>query len=168
MRLLVIRHAIAEERDAFAETGKDDGERPLTGPGRRKFERGVRGLRRVVPSLDLLATSALVRAVETGAIVQRAYRIDQPARLRELDPAAEPAALVRWLTRQRRLPVVAVVGHEPHLSRLVEHLLAGSERGFLDLKKGGACLLDLGSSPGRGRAELLWLLTAAQLRWLAG
>jgi phosphohistidine phosphatase len=167
MKLLAIRHAIAEERDAFAETGKDDSERPLTGPGRRKFERGVRGLRRVVPSLDLLATSALVRAVETGEIVQRAYRIDRAVRLRELEPAARPVALVRWLARQRQLPVVAVVGHEPHLSRLAEHLLAGSERGFLDLKKGGACLLDLGDDPGRGRAELQWLLTAAQLRWLA-
>jgi len=167
MKLLVVRHAIAEERDAFAETGKDDGERPLAGPGRRKFERGVRGLCRILPSLDLLATSALVRAVETGDILQRAYRIDRPVRLRELEPAAQPAALVRWLARQRRLRVVAVVGHEPHLSHLVEYLLAGGSRGFVDLKKGGACLLDLGDSPERGRATLLWLLTAAQLRWLA-
>jgi phosphohistidine phosphatase len=167
MNLLVIRHAIAEEREAFAETGKDDGQRPLTSAGRRKFERGARGLLRIAPSLDLLATSPLVRAVETGEILQRAYAIDRPARLRELEPAAEPAALVRWLTRQRRVGVVAVVGHEPHLSRLIEHLLAGGDRGFLQLKKGGACLLDLGDRPARGHAALLWLLTAAQLRRLA-
>jgi phosphohistidine phosphatase len=117
--------------------------------------------------VDLLATSSLVRAVETGDILQRAYRIDRPLRLRELEPAAQPAGLVRWLARQRRLSVVAVVGHEPHLSHLVEHLLAGSDRGFMDLKKGGACLLDLGDRPERGHATLLWLLTAAQLRWLA-
>jgi len=65
MDLLIVRHAIAEERDAFSETGKDDAERPLTPGGRRKFKRGARGLRRIAPSIDVLATSALVRAVET-------------------------------------------------------------------------------------------------------
>jgi phosphohistidine phosphatase len=61
MELLVVRHAVAEERDAFAKTGSDDAERPLTPAGRRKFERGARGLRRAAPSIDLLATSALTR-----------------------------------------------------------------------------------------------------------
>ena len=56
---------------------------------------------------------------------------------------------------------------------VVRHAIAEERDAFaetgkdVDLKKGGACLLDLGDSPERGRAELLWLLTAAQLRWLA-
>ena len=36
---------------------------------------------------------------------------------------------------------MAVVGHEPHLSTFVEHLVAGRAHGFIELKKGGACLL---------------------------
>ncbi len=168
MELLVVRHAVAEERDAFAKTGRDDAERPLTPAGRRKFERGARRLRWAAPSIDLLATSALTRAVETCEILQEAYGIDRVVRLRELEPEADPAALVRWLRRQRRHPVVAIVGHEPHLSSLVEHLLTGARGGFVDLKKGGACLLDLGDDPRAGSARLHWLVTPAQLRRLRG
>ncbi len=166
MDLLVVRHAIAEDREAFAQTGKDDTERPLTAPGRRKFERGVRGLREVVESIDVLATSSLVRATQTGEILEEAYGIDRTTRLPELAPEADPSSILGWLRRQRRRPLVAIVGHEPHLSGLVEYLLTGRRSAFVDLKKGGACLLALGEAPEPGRAELRWLLTAAQLRRL--
>ncbi len=168
MELLIVRHAVAEERDAFAKTGRDDAERPLTPAGRRKFERGARGLRWAAPSIDLLATSGLTRAAETCEILQKAYRIDRVVRLRELEPEADPAALVRWLRKQRRRPLVGVVGHEPHLSSLIEHLLTGARGGFVDLSKGGACLLDLGDDPRAGSATLRWLVTAAELRRLRG
>lgn len=164
MDLLIVRHAIAEDREVFAETGEDDSERPLTAEGRRKFERGARGLRRVVPSIDLLATSSLVRAIETGNILEDAFDIDGAARLSELAPDAEPAALVRWLRRQRGRGLVALVGHEPNLSSLAEYLLVGGGGDFVELRKGGACLLELGNDPRRGRAKLRWLLTASQLR----
>jgi phosphohistidine phosphatase len=164
MDLLVVRHAVAEERDVFAETGEDDSRRPLTPAGRRKFKRGARGLRRLVPSVDLLATSALTRALETADILQKVYGIDSAVRLKELEPDSSPSALVRWLRRQRRRRLVGVVGHEPHLSRLVEYLLTGETHGFVDLKKGGACLLALGDVPSAGHAELRWLLSASQLR----
>ena len=36
MRVLLIRHAIAEDRADFAKTGQDDGLRPLARDGRRK------------------------------------------------------------------------------------------------------------------------------------
>ncbi len=168
MELLVVRHAIAETREAFAKTGQDDARRPLTAEGRRRLAKGARGLREVVDGIDLLATSELVRATQTAEILQEAcegkLRI---VRIGELAPDADPAALLRWLARQRGKKRVAVVGHEPHLSRFVEHALVGRIAGFLELKKGGACLLDLGAPPRAGRATLRWLLTAAQLRRLA-
>jgi phosphohistidine phosphatase len=168
MDLLVVRHAVAEDRESFAKTGKDDGERPLTAEGRRKLEKGVRGLRRLVASIDLLATSFLVRAVQTGEMLEKAYGIDRPVRLRELAPDADPAALVPWLRRQRGSSLVAIVGHEPHLSSAVAYLLTGLPAQFVELRKGGACLLSLGGAPRPGHAELRWLLTAGQLRRLAG
>jgi phosphohistidine phosphatase len=69
MKLLIIRHAVAEERDAWANTGKSDDERPLTTEGRGKMARNARGLREGVPSVDLVATSPLVRARQTAEIV---------------------------------------------------------------------------------------------------
>ena len=69
MNVLVIRHAIAEDRDVFARTEKDDDERPLTDEGRKKMARGAQGLHTLVPKLDLIASSPLVRAQQTAAIV---------------------------------------------------------------------------------------------------
>lgn len=166
MDVLVVRHAIAEDREAFGRSGRPDRERPLTADGRRKFERGVRGLRRLVKEIDLVATSVLARAVETGRILSDAYGGVLTVRLAELAPEAEPSALLGWLGRQRRRRTVALVGHEPHLSALVELLVAGEPSGFLTLKKGGACLLSLRGRASARRAELRWLLTAGQLRRL--
>ncbi len=164
--LLVVRHAIAEDREAFAKTGKDDAERPLTAEGRRKFQRAARGLREIVDSIDLLATSNLLRAIETSELLEASLDVGATARLRELAPDAEPPSLLPWLRRRRHDRVVAVVGHEPHLSRLIGYLLAGRSSGFVDLKKGGAALLSLGAAPEPGRAELRWQLTPGQLRRL--
>jgi phosphohistidine phosphatase len=164
MDLLVVRHAIAEDSEVFARTGQDDAERPLTKEGRRKLERALRGLRELVPSIDVLATSRLVRAIQTGEALQAAYGIARATRLRELGPETNPPAIARWLRRQRRRRLVAVVGHEPHLSRLVGYLLAGRPATFVDLKKGGACLLSLGEAPSPGSGSLRWLLTPSQLR----
>ena len=47
MKLLLIRHAIAEEREDFARTGKDDRLRPLTDEGRKKMKQAARGPARV-------------------------------------------------------------------------------------------------------------------------
>ena len=166
MDLLVVRHAIAEDRAAFARTGQDDAKRPTTPAGRRKFKRGARGLREIVKSIDVLATSALARAVETARILQKVYDLDEVTRLDALEPQADTAALVPWLRQHRGRRTVAVVGHEPHLSTLIGYLLTGDRAGLVDLKKGGACLIGFGRDVGAGRAELRWLLTASQLRRL--
>jgi phosphohistidine phosphatase len=63
---------------------------------------------------------------------------------------------------------IAAVGHEPHLSGLVSLLLTGRAGAVIELKKGAACLLDLGEQPAAGKARLLWALTPAQLRRLRG
>jgi phosphohistidine phosphatase len=167
MDLLVVRHAIAEDREAFARTGKPDEERPLTEAGRKKLEKGARGLLRLVPAIDLLATSPLVRASQTAEVLLGAYGRVTTVRIAELAPASKPAELLPWLHAQRRRSTVAVVGHEPHLSALVELLLVGKSAGFLEVKKGGACLLSFARAPAAGGGELRWLLTAAQLRRLA-
>jgi len=66
MQLLLIRHAIAEDRFEFARTGQSDYYRPLTERGRARMARGATGLRTLVPDIDVLATSPLTRAVQTA------------------------------------------------------------------------------------------------------
>jgi phosphohistidine phosphatase len=163
MQLLVIRHAIAEDRDGF--TG-DDAERPLTAKGRRRMRAGVRGLKRVVRRLDLLASSPLVRARETADIVAEVYRNVPRVEVTELSPGAPPDAFLQWLAGQGDRQVVAVVGHDPMLSVLVTWLAAGRVEPGIELKKGAACLLDFPGPLAAGSGVLQWSLTPAQMRQL--
>jgi phosphohistidine phosphatase len=50
MKLLLIHHARAEDRETFSETGPPDSERPLTDKGIRRMKKAARGLRRLVPA----------------------------------------------------------------------------------------------------------------------
>ena len=165
MRVLVIRHAIAEDRDAFAKSGRADGARPLTKEGRAKMREGAAGLARLVPKVDVIATSPLARAIETGEIIARAYGGDtRVVQIAPLTPTKPVNALLHWLQAQPPAATVALVGHEPHLAVLVSWLLTGLQESFIELKKGSACLLEFESDVKAGRAKLLWALKPAHLR----
>jgi phosphohistidine phosphatase len=166
MKLLLIRHAIAEEREDFARTGKDDRLRPLTDDGRKKMKQGARGLRKVVPHIELLATSPLTRAAQTGAIVDSVYGGLKEVEIAELSPEAKPVDFLRWL-RKQKAECVAAVGHEPSISLILSWLLTGGERHIFSFRKGGACLLEFPDEIGAGTASLAWALTPGQLRDLA-
>jgi phosphohistidine phosphatase len=167
MKLLIIRHATAEEREDFARTGKDDRLRPLTDEGRKKMKQAARGLRALVPEIDLLATSPLTRSAQTGAIVDSVYGGLSEVEIEELAPEASPVELLGWLRRQTA-ETIALVGHEPSISLSVSWLLTGSEKRIFAFRKGGACLLEFPGEVGGGTATLLWALTPALLRLLAG
>lgn len=165
MQLLVIRHAPAGDRELFLRTHDDDRERPLTEQGARRMRRGTRGLRRLVPELDLVVSSPLRRAAETTAIVAEAYGAEI-LELEALAPGAPRADRVRFLADRDPEARLAIVGHAPDLDEDVSWLLAGVRHPFVGLAKGGACLLELGDAIDAGRAELRWLLTLRQLRRL--
>lgn len=168
MQLLVIRHAIAEEREEFAASGKDDAERPLTRIGRRRMRRNARGLRRIVPAINKIASSPYTRALETARILVDELGIDEEIGIVDaLTPDHMSEALLPFLSSLPPDANVAIVGHEPHLGRLVTWLMTGSSESHVMFKKGGACLLDLGVRPAHGSAIMHWLLTPGQLRAIA-
>ena len=166
MELLVIRHAIAEEREDFAATGRDDSERPLTSEGRRKMRRVADGLRKLVPTIDLLASSPYTRALQTAEIVAWRYEIDpdEIVKVDALIPDAPLQQFVGWVQRHSAAKTVAIVGHEPHLGQLVTWLMSGLPESRVEMKKSGAALLEFDGQPGAGLAVLRWLMTAGQLR----
>jgi phosphohistidine phosphatase len=170
MNVLVIRHAIAEDRKEFAKRSKsaDDGLRPLTKDGRRKMRLAARGLACVVASIDVLASSGLKRAQQTVAIVGVHYPKAKGIRLAELSPNKPVKQLLTWLQQQGKDQTVAVVGHEPHLGTFVSWALTGLQESFVELKKGSACMLRFDQDVKPGRGKLLWLLQPGQLRALAG
>jgi phosphohistidine phosphatase len=168
MDLLVIRHGIAEDREAFAAGGTDDGLRPLTDDGRRKMRRVARALTTVVPSLDVLASSPLARARQTADLVAKAYSGLPVTEIAQLAPDQPPEAFAEWVRGQSKRGAVAAVGHEPLLGRIVSLLLAGRKQSFVEFRKGGACLVTFSDRVEPGAGILRWILTPGQLRDLRG
>ena len=166
MRLLVVRHAIAEDREAFARSHQDDADRPLTPEGRRKMERAAPGLKQLIPELEVLAASPYKRAFDTAEIIAAAYGVLTVERVPELAPGAGVDHLIAWLQGRQARGSLAVVGHEPDLSRLVCTLLVATTRSFLELRKGAACLLEFAGPVGPGAATLDWFLGPKHLRLL--
>lgn len=165
--LLVVRHAIAEDREAFARTGDPDELRPLTPRGRKRMRRAAKGLRTLVPRIDVLATSPLVRAVQTAEILADVYDLELEE-VAALEPDASSKSLLGWLEKQDEGSTVAVVGHEPSLSFHVSWLMARSDEPLVEFKKGGACLLRFYDEVFSGGATLLWMATPRLLRSVGG
>jgi phosphohistidine phosphatase len=161
MRVLVIRHAIAED----SERGQTDAERELTKAGRRKMRDASAGLRRVVGKLDVLGSSPLVRAAQTAEIVSQAYDGLAISVVEALKPGKPLKTLLQWIQSQPPASTIAIVGHEPQLGLLVSWLLAGEgRRSFVRMRKGGACLLSFVRSVKAGNATLEWMLKPSQMR----
>lgn len=167
MQVLIVRHAIAEDRVAFASSGKPDARRPLTDAGRRRMAAASRGLRRLVPRLTRIATSPLVRARETADILAAAYDDDVPVEeLAALAPGGAPDGVIAWLHPRAADACIALVGHEPDLSELTSTLLVEDAATFFSFKKGGAALLEFDGPVGAGQGSLRWLLQPKHLRGL--
>lgn len=166
MDVIVVRHAIAEEREVFAATGRPDEERPVTADGARRMARGARGLARVAGDIERIATSPLVRADQTARILAEALDdmpvVEAPA----LGNEHSAAALDAWLAAQDGVAAIAVVGHEPDLGTWVARALHGEGAAPMPLRKGGACRLRFADAPGPGGAELVWFLPPKVLRRL--
>ncbi|MDP9201583.1 MAG: phosphohistidine phosphatase SixA [Gemmatimonadota bacterium] len=164
MQLLVIRHGIAEEAETFATSGLDDSRRPLTKPGKRKMKEVAAGLREIVETIDVIGASPLLRAQQTAEIVAKAYGDLPVDTVQALSPESDPSALVGWLEQHESAKGVAIVGHEPHLGKLVSWLMTGVRDSRVAMSKGGAALLELSSPVTASGGTLEWLLTASQLR----
>ncbi len=165
MELLVIRHDLAEPREP-AGGPREDAERPLSGDGRKRARRAASALTGLVGKLDVLASSGLRRADETAHAIAEEFGGISVERVDALAPGAKREALADWLRGLAGAETVAIVGHEPGLSALVTWLVSGLSKSWLELGKGGACLIELPGRIAPGEARLVWLLRPSQLRRL--
>lgn len=166
MRIFLIRHGLAEEREESARNGMPDEDRSLTEKGRSRMRRGAQGLQRMVPKLEIIASSPYRRAVQTAEIVCRLYPEATFHTLPSLAPGHGPKAVTNWLREQDPLSNVALVGHEPDLSRLIVHLTGGGSRPYTSLGKGGVCVLDTDGRPEAGGAVMQVMMPPDWLRKL--
>jgi len=161
MRIILVRHAIA------ARVGKPapcDEDRQLTHRGAHRMEVIAKALRDIAPRPRAVLTSPLVRARQTAELIARAWG--------DLE-FTEGAALVdgdwdgicRLLDRYRRGDTVALVGHEPWISRLTARLLGGKAGRAFPFRKGGVAMIEI-EQPRLGHGTLAWFIPPRVFRKL--
>jgi phosphohistidine phosphatase len=117
MRLYLIRHAHAVD-------AAEDAERPLSRKGREQVKRLAHFLRESeVFQPDEIWHSPLQRSQQTAKLLSRKLEVHAPLiEVEGLEPEDDPRATVLRVKNLRR--VVAIVGHEPHLSALASQLVS--------------------------------------------
>jgi len=113
---------------------------------------------------DVIATSPLVRAQETAAIV--AETLDEPGRVatwKSLVPGGNPDIVCREISRVAEDNLILLVGHEPLLSALISRIITGGEGAGIVMTKGGLAKIRNFSFAERPSGELHWLVTARQV-----
>ena len=166
MELLLVRHAIAFNRDP--DRWPADGDRPLSPQGEARFRKAARGLRTLVPSVELVLSSPYTRAWRTAEILteETGWPAPQPSEALEAERSRSEA--VGAIRSEAGHGSLALVGHEPNLSELASFLLTGSERRLLmEMKKGGVACLALPDGLAGGKGVLRWVATPKMLRAMA-
>jgi phosphohistidine phosphatase len=158
----LIRHGVAEDR---GEAWPDDAKRPLSVEGMSRLRKSVRGLSRLGVSLDVVATSPLVRTRQTAEIVAAGLDVQAPLVILEsLAPGASAAAVLAELDKHAKRRRLALVGHEPGIGELAARLVGS--RHAIGFKKGAVCRIDVDAVPPTGPGALRWLLTPKIMRSL--
>src|SRR5262245_29451842 len=161
MKLLIVRHATAVRSDT---PDLADEDRALTSRGRKQFKKAAKGLAEIMAPPDLLLTSPLLRARETAKIAGKVWKVEPTEE--PLLSGGTPEALLAAVATHPEEFVIALVGHEPDLGRLLAHVIGGvGER--LPFKRGGAALVELEVGEGGG-ARLVWFMPPKLLRALRG
>lgn len=120
--------------------------------------------------IELILTSPYLRAADTARILHKKLELkkDKLVELQELRPGGDAMGLVRVINESYG-PVqnIALVGHEPGLSRLISVLISGQPDLPITLKKGGVCYLSVDKLKYGRCATLEWLMAPAQLTSIA-
>ncbi|MGH7522967.1 MAG: SixA phosphatase family protein [Gemmatimonadales bacterium] len=152
MLLLLIRHAVARERDAAKYP--DDSLRPLVRKGEKIQQSVGRKLRKqkLVPKRVL--SSPWKRAWQTARILVEETGLPRKARIAcpALAGPPDPAALSEAIGTAQPDEIIALVGHEPWIPELAALLLTGKTDGIrIDFPKSGVLGIELAEFvPGTG------------------
>lgn len=150
MDLILLRHGKAED---FNLTG--DGARALVEKGRAQARQAARVLKRANMLPDIVLSSPLTRARQTAEEFCEAAGIPGAVIQGWLACGMKPLQALQELTVFQEFKRVAIVGHEPDFSNLLEWSLGVSGGGVL-MKKGALACLQV--SPPQRHGTLLYLI----------
>ena len=162
MDLLIVRHAIAYDRDRHR--WRNDAARPLSPEGIRLARKAAAGLEKLTGPPRRVLTSPLLRAKQTARILTDVAGWPAADEAPELSPGA-PVQAVLALFAKDRAGLTAVVGHQPDLGHLLAAcLLEGGGSLAVELKKNAVAYVSFAGKPRAGQAALKWLATPRMLR----
>jgi len=159
--LLLVRHAIAQDRNDFKKTGQPDDLRPLTTKGVKKMLRIAQWLAHASDSpYDFIAESPRLRSQQTADILIKKIKSKERIRLKELGPEYSPEEICQILDKKEWSRGL-LVGHEPHLSHLICFLTGISAKHYseFEMKKGGIASFKLTNPLMSRTAQLQWVVT---------
>jgi phosphohistidine phosphatase len=135
MELILLRHGLAEDSHPDG-----DFSRPLVEKGREQARRAAKLLKNAGRLPAIVLTSPLIRARQTADEFCQTAEMPGPVLQGWLACGMNPETAMTELTAFRDFKSVAIVGHEPDFSGLVQWIL-GAGGGSVEFKKGAiACL----------------------------
>lgn len=143
MKLIFLRHGLAEGH--FSLEQDKDFERELTLEGVRRLDKTFKLFKKIQPSIDVIFSSPLARAIQTAELFWEYYREADLEMMADLDILDDPRHLVEYISFLPTDGCYAFVGHDPHITKVIAALLAlHPEHDFMTIKKGGLCVLEGG------------------------
>jgi len=159
--LLLVRHAIAFERDSAR--WRDDRDRPLSPRGMARARRAAQGLSRLSrPPLRVLV-SPLLRTRQTARVLSEVAGWPQAEACAQLQPGRSPAQLLGLLARLRETRIAAI-GHEPDLGRLLQACVGAATSKPFEFRKMGVALVTFRGPVRAGAGSLAYFLPPRVLR----
>jgi phosphohistidine phosphatase len=166
MRLYIVRHAIAAPHGT---PGIKDDDRALTDDGIKKMRQAAAGLRCLEYIPELILSSPLIRARQTADILLE--KLGKGIELKIM-PALAPSGIREELFKsiasyEKSLNGLMIVGHQPSLGEIAGEIIGGNPDCCIEIKKGGACVIELARMGNPPKGSLVSLLTPAILRSVA-
>lgn len=164
MKILIVRHGSAKDREKWHESGGMETQRPLSKRGEKKMELAAAGLHKLVEHVDVIMNSTYERSIQTATIFQEQFGLEKTQKSSFLEPGVHPQELVDHIREYPDSHTMMLVGHEPGLSGLVAYLTAGRHaEPFLYFRKGTAALLECEGLPDAARCSMKWFVTRQML-----
>ncbi len=113
MKVLLIRHAIAMDREEFE--GSDDLLRPLTKKGKEKAKEFFEKISKIY-DIDVIISSKATRAIQTAQILLPFFEGIEYKKTPLLNPGASYYDYEKVIKEHKKHNTIALVGHEPDIT----------------------------------------------------
>ncbi len=159
MNCYFLRHGIAVEPAQWQ--GRDE-ERPLTPEGCKRMEHAANAIAELLPELELIVTSPLVRARQTADFVAKQLQLRNVVADERIAHGFNARACQAILTEHPDAESVMLVGHEPSMSAAIGHMIGD---GNVELKKAALAAIELAERTSTSGTLLFLIPPKVLVRW---